>query len=308
MNTEKNKISDQHSPFNLNNNSHYEQWRDKKLINYPKSLEDLVVEINDPRNLKASEQQKIIDVCRQTNMVIYRSNTADNPDPSIPVALGNTFGLIDMDHNWLADNSGVTSLTVVDDGARKHYIPYSNRAINWHTDGYYNTPDKQIRGMILHCVNPAPIGGGNQLMDHEMAYILLRDKNPDYIKALMLNDVMTIPPRMKDNGDIARKEETGPVFSIIPETGDLHVRYTIRTRNVIWKDDPLTQEALGYLSHCLKHSSDYIFNGTLESGMGLICNNVLHDRTAFEDNETQKRLLYRARYYNRMAGTSVIMG
>ena len=301
-------MSNKESPFSLNDNTLYEQWRDKKLINYPKSLGDLVVEINDPRTLKSSEQQKILELCQQANMVIYTSKTADNPDPSIPISLGNTFGLTDMDHNWLADKSGLTSLTVVDDGARKNYIPYSNRAINWHTDGYYNTPDKQIHGLILHCVNPAPIGGGNQLMDHEMAYILLRDKNPDYITALMADDVMTIPPRMKDNGEIARKEETGPVFSIMPETGDLHVRYTIRTRNVVWKDDPFTQEALLYLSHCLKNSSEYIFSGTLESGMGLICNNVLHDRTAFEDNETQKRLLYRARYYNRIAGTSVAIG
>jgi hypothetical protein len=35
----------------------------------------------------------------------------------------------------------------------------------------------------------------------------------------------------------------------------------------------------------------------MKAGEGVICNNVLHNRTAFEDNEN-KRLLYRARYYN----------
>ena len=35
--------------------------------------------------------------------------------------------------------------------------------------------------------------------------------------------------------------------------------------------------------------------------MGLVCNNVLHDRAAFVDSESRKRLLYRARYFDRIA-------
>jgi hypothetical protein len=37
--------------------------------------------------------------------------------------------------------------------------------------------------------------------------------------------------------------------------------------------------------------------------MGLISNNILHDRTGFQDDSDRKRLLYRARYYDRVAGT-----
>jgi hypothetical protein len=36
---------------------------------------------------------------------------------------------------------------------------------------------------------------------------------------------------------------TGPVFSADPETGGLHMRFT--ARNIIWRDDPMTLEALG---------------------------------------------------------------
>jgi hypothetical protein len=36
----------------------------------------------------------------------------------------------------------------------------------------------------------------------------------------------------------------------------------------------------------------------LSAGQGIICNNVLHNRTGFEDSEQQKRLMYRARYYD----------
>lgn len=293
------------TPFDLNNDALYQQWRDAKLKDYPETLGELVVEINDPRKLSAAEHQKLLNLCQKTNMVLYAGKTGDDPDPEIPLSMGRAFKLLDLDHNWLADKTGLTSLTVVEQGARQNYIPYSNRAINWHTDGYYNTPDKQIHGLNLHCVMPAPEGGENRLMDHEMVYIMLRDENPDYIRVLMADDVMIIPSRMGKDGKVARKEETGPVFSVDPLSGDLHMRYTIRTQNVIWKADELTQEALMRLEYILESDSKYSYQGKLEPGMGLVSNNVLHDRSAFQDSEVQKRLIYRARYYARLAGTSV---
>ena len=47
----------------------------------------------------------------------------------------------------------------------------------------------------------------------------------------------------------------------------------------------------------------YLYRGRLEPGMGLIGNNVLHDRSAFDDAEGHERHLYRARYFERLAGT-----
>ncbi|WP_198265111.1 TauD/TfdA family dioxygenase [sulfur-oxidizing endosymbiont of Gigantopelta aegis] len=293
------------TPFALNDDDFYQHWRDKKLLGYPDNLGELIVEINDPRQLTRLEKQKLLAVCQKSNMVIYAGKTADDPDPEIPLSMGRAFKLLKLDHNWLADESGLTSLTVVDDGARQNYIPYSNRAINWHTDGYYNKADKQIHGLNLHCVMSAAIGGENRLLDHEIAYLKLRDENPDYIRALMADDVMTIPARISSDGVVARQEEVGPVFSINAMTGDLHMRYTIRTQNVIWKNDPLTQAALAFLEAFLESDSKYIYQGKLEPGMGLISNNVLHDRSAFEDSDQQKRLIYRARYYDRLANTNV---
>jgi hypothetical protein len=83
------------------------------------------------------------------------------------------------------------------------------------------------------------------------------------------------------------------------------MRYTIRVNNVIWADDPLSREALTYLESIFNSDSPYIYQGRLESGMGLVSNNVLHDRAAFTDDETHKRLYYRARYFDRLAGTSI---
>jgi hypothetical protein len=295
------------NPFNLNNIVAYEKWRDIKLQNYPKKITDLIVEVKDPSNLTDSEYQAILKNCRLANMSIYVSETGNNPDKNIPIAIGRKFKVSNLNNNWLADDDGVTSLMVRnDDGVRKQYIPYTNKPIKWHTDGYYNTTNNQIYALLLHCVESAALGGENALMDHEIAYILLRDKNPNYIKALMADDVMTIPARLNADGTIARAEESGYVFGINSQTGDLHMRYTERLHNVIWKNDDVAMEALAYLKNILYSDNQYIFRGRLESGMGLICNNVLHDRQAFSDSKDKKRLIYRARYFNRLAETSIV--
>ena len=292
------------SPFSLENEDLYNRWRDQKLKDYPKNLGDLLVEINDPRKLTDSEFEAIQSRCRKANMALYASKTGTDPDPEIPLSMGRRFGLEGLNKNWLSDETGLTSLTVANEGIRQQYIPYTNKAINWHTDGYYNLASQQIHALNLHVVQQAASGGENALMDHEIAYILLREKNPDYIRALMSEKTMTIPPRIDEGGSIARKEEPGPVFSITAN-GDLHMRYTIRINNVIWADDPLSREALTYLESIFNSDSPYIYQGRLESGMGLVSNNVLHDRAAFTDDETHKRLYYRARYFDRLAGTSI---
>lgn len=292
------------SPFSLENEELYKRWRDQKLEGYPEGLGDLLVEINDPRTLTNSEHTELLQRCRKANMALYASNTGTDTDPEIPLAMARCFELQNLNKNWLADETGLTSLTVREDGVRQNYIPFSNRAINWHTDGYYNTAEKQIHALNLHVTQQAATGGENALMDHEIAYILLREKNPDYIRALMAPNAMTIPARIDEGGSVARQEEPGPVFVIMP-SGDLHMRYTIRVNNVLWPDDALSKEALAYLEEILNGDSPYIYRGRLESGMGLVSNNVLHDRAAFTDDATHKRHYYRARYFDRLAGTSI---
>ncbi len=294
------------NPFDPDNPDAYRYWRDAKLQDYPTDLGDLVVELDDPRELKPAEFDALLARCRKANMALYASRTGTDPDPAIPLSLARHFGLAGLDRNWLADETGLTSLTVRESGIRKHYIPYTNRAINWHTDGYYNPHERQIQALLLHVVQRAARGGENALMDHEIAYILLREQNPDYIRALMAPDALTIPARIED-GKVARREETGPVFRITPE-GNLHMRYTIRSRNVVWKDDPLTREAVNALQDLLNSDSPYIYRGLLEPGMGLVSNNVLHDRAAFSDDATRKRHYYRARFHFRLAGTGLLDG
>jgi len=287
------------SAYDLDNHQSYEDWRYEKLDNYPNRVEQLVVEVNDPLNLTTAERQAVINLYNKTNMVVYISNSGTNPDKRIALSLADEFGLKHLDNNMGADDDGVTSLQVSNIKGRERYIPYSDKEIHWHTDGYYNRLDRQIYALNLHCVRPAKSGGENAIMDHELAYIRLRDQNPDYIKALMASDVMTIPANIID-GKIIRPDRKGPVFSLLGD-GNLHMRYTARARNVIWKDDSITQEAVQALDNLLKSDDPAIFRATLQSGWGLISNNVLHDRSGFEDNKEAPRLLYRLRYYDSLS-------
>jgi Taurine catabolism dioxygenase TauD, TfdA family len=283
------------SPFDLNNQHAYENWRDKKLENYPDKAEQLIVEINNPQKLTNAEHYAIFERYRKSNMAVYISKEGINPDKRIASNLAEQFGLKTLDRNMGADDDGITSLQVSKTEGRERYIPYSNKAIHWHTDGYYNKLDRQIHALNLHCVRPAMQGGENAVLDHEIAYIRLRDENPDYIHALSSASAMTIPANIKDN-IIIRPDRSGPVFSTT-ENDTLHMRYTERAHSIIWNNDPVTSAAVKALESLLHSSDPYIFRLTLQAGWGLISNNILHDRSGFNDDINAPRLLYRLRYF-----------
>lgn len=290
------------NPFDLENQSAYQRWREWKLEHAPVKLGDLVVEINDPRRLTPAQHQAILERCRKANMAVYVSKLGDQEGTDIPRGLGAQFGLTHLDHNKGAEADAVTALTVQDDALHGNYIPYSNKQIHWHTDGYYNRLDLQNHALLLHCVRPAMQGGENALMDHEMAYILMRDANPEWIGALMAEDAVMFPKNVVNDIEV-RPDRIGPVWVQMAD-GHLHMRYTMRKRNVVWKDDPLVREAVAWLEDLLNGDCPFIYRGTLQSGWGLVSNNVLHDRSGFTDwpDGQRNRLLYRARYYDRIQG------
>ena len=291
------------TPFDLDSSAAYLRWRDHKLAQAITRTDDLIVEIKDPRALTTAEHGTLLDRCRRNNMAIYATG-GDTADEDMVRRLGLQFGLASLDANWLAGEQGITRVTVcADDGQRQAYIPYTDRAIKWHTDGYYNPPERQIRGMIMHCVHSAGQGGENRLLDHEIAYLLLRDENTDFIRALSAPDAMTIPERTDEYG-VARAAQTGPVFSVDPASGELHMRYTARTRSIVWKQDATTLAAVAALEKLLASDLPHIHGIRLEPGMGLLCNNVLHDRAAFVDDAATPRLMLRARYHEHIARSS----
>jgi len=286
--------------FDLPDPGAYRRWREAKLARAPRAWQDLVVDVADPRRLSAAERQGLLQRCADTNMAIYRSARTE-PDKGIITAVARQLGLSRLDGNWLADEDGITPIAVDRSRAdRQAFIPYTDRPIQWHTDGYYQPLSRPVQAMLLHCVRSAANGGCNTLMDHEMAYVALRDADPDWVRALMAPDAMTIPAREDEDG-VARAEQRGPVFSVDTCHGSLHMRYTARTRSIVWKDDAATRSAVAFLRELLQTDAANVFRVRLEPGMGLVCNNVLHARSAFADDPAHPRLLYRARYLDRIA-------
>ncbi len=277
----------------------YQTWREAKLANYPTHLEEYLVSIENPYHLTEIERHKLQNLCCKTNMAIYQFKTEIDQKSAL-LAFGKQLGLQQIDRTLSCeDDEGISDIQVAKTGQSQEYIPYTDRPIRWHTDGYYNHLEQQVLAVLLHCVRPALEDGSNQLVDHEIAYIRLRDENPEFIPALMGKNVMTIPENIQ-NGKVLRPEQTGPVFST--HLGRLHMRYTERKRHIVWEQNPLLKEAIACLTDFLHANSPYILSHTLEAGQGLICNNILHNRAAFMESEAteRQRLLYRIRYYDRV--------
>ncbi len=299
------------APFDLDNpaaSSAYDRWREAKLHDYPADGGALMVEINDPEVLSPVETEAIHRRLAKANMALYTITGGDggaSPEKQKKWLMGicEVFGLSRLDANLCADGDGITHLMVDQSGSRGTYIPYTNRPIGWHTDGYYNSPDRTVRGLALHCVRQAESGGENRLMDPEIAYILLRDRNLEFIRALSRDDAMTISANEEEGQDAVRAEQSGPVFSVSPADGSLHMRYSARKRNIRWRDDCATRDAVTALEEILADPGVYGFRYRLSAGQGLISNNVLHDRSGFEDGKGPGRLIYRARYYDRLENT-----
>jgi hypothetical protein len=294
--------------FDLDDERAYRRWRDAKLATAPRDAAALLVEVRDPAALSPAERGALAERCARHNLALYRSARGD-ADKALPRELGRQLGLVRLDANWLADEDGISPIAVrAGQGPAAGFIPYTDRAIKWHTDGYYQPPGRAIRGMILHCVRPAARGGANRLLDPELVYLALRDADPEHVRALMADDAMTIPART-DEDAIARAAQSGPVFSV-DAGGHLHMRYTARKRSIEWKADAATAAAVAALEALLDGDaspvSPFVLGLRLEAGMGLVSNNPLHDREAFADDPGQPRLLYRARYLDRVADPAVL--
>ncbi len=288
--------------FDLADDVGYRRWRDAKLARYPARVEEITVEIGDPQRITPAERTAIMDRCARANMALYAFGHARGDErrlrPSL-LSFGATFGLQAIEDHRSAEADGIVRIEVVENGGRFGYIPYTDRAISWHTDGYYNFqgPRRCVDAMLLHCARSAEDGGENRLLDPEIAYIRLRDQDPAHIGALMHPAAMSIPENIEDNGTV-RPANLGPVFFIGP-AGTLSMRYTARKRNIAWRDDEQTRRAVGALERILD-AEPLVLRMKMAPGQGLICNNVLHDRSGFRSGTEGGRLLYRVRYHGRI--------
>jgi len=277
----------------------YREWRAAKLDCYPESAAELVMGIGGLATLDSGERAAIMASFRRANMAIYSCRDA-TPDRAAILTFAAKFGLLRLDHHLCANDDGIAEVTVAAGGVRGGYVPYSSRSLSWHTDGYYNAAPQQVRAVVLHCVQAAEKGGQSAFLDPEIAYIRLRDADPTFITAFEHPECMTIPANVADAGEI-RPAATGPVFSSDGPGGALHMRFSARKKNIQWRGDPATTAARECLADLLADEDGPVLHFNLAPGQGLISNNVLHNRTVFEDTSAARRLLYRARYFDRIA-------
>ncbi len=300
----------QDSPFHPENARAFARWREWKLAAHPRSPADMVVPVRDFPNPTEEESRAILRLCESANMAIYDTGRRDGGDsPQLAEELkifAARFGLIDRERHRSMRDHELVDIRVAspEERPRQGFIPYTTRRILWHTDGYYKfgyEGVRPIRAMILHCVRQAKEGGENELLDPEIAYLRLRETNSDYIRALMAPDAMTIPEFVEEDGTV-RPESKGPVFWV-DDQGNLNMRYTERSRNIVWADDPVLRKAVDALRALLRSGEEpFLFRVRMRPGQGLLCNNVLHTRTAFVDHEEpeKRRVYYRGRYANRV--------
>lgn len=290
----------------------YAAWRERKLRGLAAETAMPVISVGNPRHLTSAEQASIIGQISRRNFAFYQLDARGSrevaTDSDVLMAMCRQLGLEAPIDNPAADAFGLSRIECVNKNdnvkgpaTRSRYVPYSDRRLNWHTDGYYNEEPRKIRAFVLHCVRAAERGGENRLADPEMLYLRLRDEYPDLLAALCRVDALQIPGDTEPDGS-GRETFTGPVFSIDPPTGTLYTRYTQRRHNIRWLDDERVREAVDRLNRMLDEPGPAVARHTLMPGQGVICNNVLHCRSGFDNapGSDQGRLLYRLRFGQRV--------
>ena len=264
------------------------RWAEEKERNIPHNIDGIIVNIHDINNVKISEIAKIKETINKCNSCIYSSKIALKSNTNL-LKFVESIGMRTYDRNNIESNE-ISTITPLENN-KINYIPYTDKSLNWHTDGYYDK--KSIFSWLLHCVHPATHGGENYLLDHELAlreYVLRYDD----INNLMSEDALTIP----ESKDTSRSEISTYIFSIKNQYKKLHMRFSMRKDNIGTSPkagDAVTKLKQTIENDCAKYSLTY----KLQKNEGIITNNILHGRKAFKDDKVKRKLL-RIRSYERL--------
>ena len=264
------------------------KWAEEKERNIPHNIDGILVNIHDINNVKISEIAKIKETINKCNSCIYSSKIALKSNTNL-LKFVQSVGMRTYDRNNIESNE-ISTITPLENN-KINYIPYTDKSLNWHTDGYYDK--KSIFSWLLHCVHPATHGGENYLLDHELAlreYVLRHDD----INNLMSEDALTIP----ESKDTSRSEISTYIFSIKNQYKKLHMRFSMRKDNIGTSPkagDAVTKLKQTIENDCAKYSLTY----KLQKNEGIITNNILHGRKAFKDDKVKRKLL-RIRSYERL--------
>lgn len=290
---------------NLSSDQQFSLWKDAKIKTFAHVNAAAPIRIKSFNTADFDSIKSIKDQCRGANLSLFEIHDvpkSENEAAKELAGFASRFGLTLPETHRSEGEDGVVALKTSSASRQKGYIPYTPRALNWHTDGYYNAESARVQAFALYCHNPAVKGGDNQFIDGEIAYMRMRDENPDYVRAFMHPQALTIPANEENDGD-GRPVSVGPVFYPDSVTGRLQMRYTARTRSIEWRTDTQTQEAVAWMREWLDRGDEFRVQLGLKAGQGVLNNNVLHNRTSFEDdpNGGGQRIMMRARFHDRIS-------
>ena len=250
------------------------------------------MEINNPNSLRKAEKECMYKIINQHNIVFFQIDKKVNDLKASIKSFGDQLGLGNYEVDSKSDEDGLTEIKIHDKSkSNTEYIPYTDKKLNWHTDGYYNDDKNLILSWLLFCKTQSENGGINKYMDHEIAYILFNEAYNN-IEDLMLYNTYTIP----ENELTQRKSVDNSIFSFVDNK--LHMKFSMRERNIIWNDSSI--KSANNLKDIINNSSKFHITYKLKEGQGVITNNVIHMRTSFTNLEKKNRLLYRLRSKQRM--------
>ena len=270
----------------------YRRWRDRKLACFTSDMSKLMVEIKNPLKLTSSEIKLSAKIINQSNLLFFELGHYKGDIRSSLVILAKQFGMGQFEILESSEKSGLTKIEVSSlSKAKSEYIPYTNKSLNWHTDGYYNEVNDPILSWLLFCKSNSSNGGDNKFMDHEIAYILFNDHSAD-IGDLMDSKAFTIP----ENTQNGRKAVSSYVFRLLDNK--LHMKFSMREKNIIWRNK--IKSSVELLKTIIKENEYYQIKYKLKPNQGVISNNVIHMRSSFTNTSNKNRLLYRLRSKRRI--------
>jgi hypothetical protein len=221
------------------------------------------------------------------------NKSAENPRQR-EVRLHAKLGLSQPDSGIISGDDNLSLLEDKTGTSFSRFVPYSNRQMNWHTDGYYNAQTEPVRCFTLYCIEQAASGGELTMMNNALLLIALYDENPNWVAALAHPEAVLFPANKDEEGH-HRPDRKTAVFSMYDD-GQLNTRFTTRTRNIQWRT-PETELAAKTASKLIDNNPQWHTRVRLEKNQGLITANLLHKREAFIDEQTVgRRQILRGRY------------
>jgi len=271
--------------------SEFRQWRERRLARQAdlrtvastpfviQTPDTLTPDHTATRQFRAAELAPIVQATSVYGYAHYRFSHGSDYRlmRSQVTAFVHSLGLHRSDQGVIADDDALTLLEHSADSQLARFPPFSNRPLNWHTDGYYNELT---------------------LLDPELLLIAIYEHDKTIIDYLCEPDSMMLPGSDDQYGH-RRPDTAVPVF-FVHEDGLLGMRFTTRSRNIRWKNSN-TRAAATRVVEIIESIPQHLTHLRLKRCEGIVTRNILHQRSGYVDMPaSNRRQMLRGRYLDKL--------